>query len=305
MFFMCHEAKAMARASMKRTRPHAMVIGFIFVFLTVYLTAIVESFVSLDLSTILSDFQIYIAMGYSPFDVLLYLGNGLLNATLIFMAVSAVTNIFAAIMDVGLISYSMRMARHEPCGGRNLFDGFLMLGRVIGTLILQAIYILIWTLLAIIPSLAMLGIILLTSASMSDDVLFFFIMIFLLLYIAGLVYGIFVMYRYRLSLFFLVDNPNMGCRQCLRASKDTMKKKVLALVSLDLSFLGWIFLASIIVLVGNSLFLSVYLQNALICILYAWYYPYKYATTTHFYDFHVHGHYSAPPSPPSENPILS
>ena len=51
--------------------------------------------------------------------------------------------------------------------------------------------------------------------------------------------GIIAAYRYRMSLYLLLDHPEMGVMECLRTSKQMMKGHKWECFVLDLSFIGW------------------------------------------------------------------
>ena len=57
--------------------------------------------------------------------------------------------------------------------------------------------------------------------------------------------GIIAAYRYRMSLYLLLDHPEMGVMECLRTSKQMMKGHKWECFVLDLSFIGWWLLAAI------------------------------------------------------------
>lgn len=57
--------------------------------------------------------------------------------------------------------------------------------------------------------------------------------------------GIIAAYRYRMSLYLLLDHPEMGVMECLRTSKQMMKGHKWECFVLDLSFIGWRLLAAI------------------------------------------------------------
>ncbi len=100
------------------------------------------------------------------------------------------------------------MSRHLPAGIATLFDSFGIFFRVLWLQILMGIFVFLWSMLFVIP-------------------------------------GIVAAYRYRLALYILLDNPEMGALDCISMSKAMMRGRKGELFVLDLSFLGWAFLCVI------------------------------------------------------------
>ena len=90
------------------------------------------------------------------------------------------------------------------------FQVFKNYGRYLGTSLLQAIFIVLWSLLLIIP-------------------------------------GIIMSYAYAMTPFICRDNPELSASECIAKSKEMMKGYKIKLFLLDLSFIGW-FLLTILTL---------------------------------------------------------
>lgn len=83
----------------------------------------------------------------------------------------------------------------------------------------------------------------------------FFIKVFLLNLLTGLFTvlwsllfifpGIIAAYRYRMSVYLLLDDPHKSVMECIRESKQMMKGHKWELFVLDLSFIGWSILLSL------------------------------------------------------------
>ena len=267
MIFNRAEAKALAKESMRLSKPNAVLVGVVFFLLTTVLSALVESLLGGGIVYYIQSFYTYLLAGYEPTEILLYLGTTSIGTSFV---VSLLIDLYILVMGVGFTSYSLRAARREQAGYKNLFDGMAMIGRVIRTTILMAIYIFLWSLVAIIPGMLVViaGIFMLNSVVINLG---------FLLYFVGVIFAVTVSYRYRLAYYFLIDNPEMGATEALRESKETMAGRKASLFLLDLSFLPWIIL-------GLLTF----------TILYVWLTPYMYITEANFYDLAVHKRYSAP-----------
>lgn len=112
----------------------------------------------------------------------------------------------------------------KPIDIGKLFDGFKDFGRVWGTLILVAIYTILWTCLLIIP-------------------------------------GIVKSYSYALTPFILKDEPELKYNAAIEKSMHMMNGYKMKLFLLDLSFIGWMIL-SILTLGIGLLFLQPYMNTA-------------------------------------------
>lgn len=112
----------------------------------------------------------------------------------------------------------------KPIDIGKLFDGFKDFGRVWGTLILVAIYTILWTCLLIIP-------------------------------------GIVKSYSYALTPFILKDEPKLKYNAAIEKSMRMMNGYKMKLFLLDLSFIGWMIL-SVLTLGIGLLFLQPYMNTA-------------------------------------------
>ena len=112
----------------------------------------------------------------------------------------------------------------KPIDIGKLFDGFKDFGRVWVTLILVAIYTILWTCLLIIP-------------------------------------GIVKSYSYALTPFILKDEPELKYNAAIEKSMRMMDGYKMKLFLLDLSFIGWMIL-SVLTLGIGSLFLQPYMNTA-------------------------------------------
>ncbi len=112
-------------------------------------------------------------------------------------------------MRVGYMSYCLNASRNRDAKLKDIFDGFAFFLKVIWLTIIQSVFVFLWSLLLIVP-------------------------------------GIIAAYRYRQSFYIMFDNPDMSALDCIRKSKALMVGKKLELFVLDLSFIGWAFLSSLV-----------------------------------------------------------
>jgi uncharacterized membrane protein len=116
--------------------------------------------------------------------------------------------IISIVLGVGLMDYMLQISRRRAAGVGTLFDGFGIFWKALWINILMYIFVLLWSLLLIVP-------------------------------------GIIAIYRYRLAIYIMLDHPEYSALQCIRESKRMMRGRKGELFVLDLSFLGWYLLGAI------------------------------------------------------------
>ena len=103
---------------------------------------------------------------------------------------------------LGFSQYFLNFKRGNNPKLEDLFSGFKRLGSSISLYFIMAIFILLWSLLLIVP---------------------------------GIIAGI----RYSMSFYVLCDNPDGGAMNALNKSKELMQENKMQLFLLGLSFIGW------------------------------------------------------------------
>lgn len=155
------------------------------------------------------------AMGMVTLLFLLTLALNLLGAlgdTLTNPILGTFLNILSYFMNLvlsaGFVLYCMAIRRGEHAEYLSLFDGFSMVGKVVGLYLLEALFIALWSMLFLFP-------------------------------------GIIAAYRYRFAMYNILENPDLGIFQALELSKrQTMGYKMQCFL-LDFSYFGWVFLATV------------------------------------------------------------
>lgn len=143
------------------------------------------------------------------------------QAGILLFAVWIVTTLISA----GFSIYALRVSRKIPSGFGTILDGFGMTAKILGVVILRAVFITLWSLLLFIP-------------------------------------GIIAMYRYRQALYIQLDHPDWSPLSCIRASKQMMRGRKMELFVLDFSFLLWNLLTGAIY-VGLLISVWVYIYQEL------------------------------------------
>ncbi len=125
-----------------------------------------------------------------------------------------------AVVGAGFSLFVINTVRKtEPALG-NLLDGFSMMPRLLVLLILEYVFVALWSLLFIIP-------------------------------------GIVAAYRYSFAVYILIDHPEMSAMDCIRESKQRTSGYKGQLFVLDLSFILWLLLC---VLPGIGYAVQVYVS---------------------------------------------
>ena len=140
--------------------------------------------------------------------------------------VAIFTSLLTPILSVGAYLYCMAIRRGERAEYLTLFDGFSFAGKIIVLFLLQTIYIFLWTLLFFVP-------------------------------------GFVAAYRYRFAYLNLCANPSLTPAEALNLSKQQTRGYKSQLLKLDLSYIGWILLASLPILVLSALVTDPELFNSI------------------------------------------
>lgn len=133
---------------------------------------------------------------------------GLMNPGLLGTFISILTGLMSMVLASGFVMYCMAIRRGERAEYLTLFDGFSFVGKVILLNIVIYLFTFFWSLLFVIP-------------------------------------GIIAAYRYRFALYNLYENPGIGVMEALNMSKQQTLGYKGQLFMLDLSYIGWLLLASL------------------------------------------------------------
>lgn len=115
---------------------------------------------------------------------------------------SVMVMLLLAVLNAGWALYHLGVRRGEEMPYTTLFDGFSFVGKVILLEIVVSIYVILWSLLFVIP-------------------------------------GVIAAYRYRFAVYNLCENPEMGVMEAMHMSMVQTYGHKADLFILDLTFLGW------------------------------------------------------------------
>ena len=138
---------------------------------------------------------------------------GVITAASKINPLGAILNLAIIPISWGLAIIFLKAFRGTKSSLSNLFDGFQDFSRVFLTLFLQGLYILLWTLLLVIP---------------------------------GIVKGI----SYSMTAFVLADNPELKYDAAITRSSQLMKGHKMQYFWFALSFIGWYLLAALTLGIG-------------------------------------------------------
>ena len=126
-----------------------------------------------------------------------------------FSFVSILVGLVALVLNAGYYCYCFGILRREEMPYESLFDAFPFAGKVILLSIVEGVFIFLWSMLFVIP-------------------------------------GIIAAYRYSFAMLNLCENPELGVMEALDLSKRQTNGYKMQLFLLQLSFIGWALLLSLI-----------------------------------------------------------
>lgn len=130
------------------------------------------------------------------------------EATLPGIFANVLTNLLSLVLAAGFSLYCMTVRRGQRAELLTLFDGFSFAGKIVGLYIIEYIFISLWSLLFVVP-------------------------------------GVIAAYRYRFAVLNLCENPDLGIFEALNLSKAQTPGYKGQIFMLDLSYFGWMLLASL------------------------------------------------------------
>lgn len=238
--------KAAARERLGAARPRPYLEGLLFFIAAGALTAISYLLLTTKLTeSAVETYLKYVYVGRYQ-DAVSYLAT--LNPSTTDYLVSRGLDIFRGLIAAGFSLFALNTLRRDEASLWNLLDGFGRFFPLFLLLLIKALLLYLWTSLLIIP-------------------------------------GIFAFYRYRLSVYLLLDHPELNPFQCILLSGQMMRGKKWQLLLLDLSFLGWAFLGFLPLSLGSSFGLAGLILGALGSgAILAWLLPYYELSCAGFYE---------------------
>jgi len=131
----------------------------------------------------------------------------------------------SSVISVGYARFNLNLVDRQEASFENLFGYFSWWKTTVIAKLLQTLYIILWSLLFVIP-------------------------------------GIIAGYSYAMTKYILAENPEISASEAISRSKEMMKGNRLRLFGLELSFIGWAILSSFTLGIGN-LWLNPYREAAI------------------------------------------
>ncbi len=137
---------------------------------------------------------------------------------------------YIMVMDMGYAGACLRVMRGQDTGYGELFSRFYMAAKIIVLQLMILVLVMLWSMLFIIP-------------------------------------GIIASYRYSMATYIMLDDPEVSPWGAIRRSGQLMRGHKLECLVLDLSFIGWTFLATVIYNLSYSLVIFATSQTVLATIV--------------------------------------
>ena len=173
--------------------------------------------------------------------------------------------LIAGPMLFGFNRFFIQVARKESPDIGRLFDGFKFFGKSLGAYLLVCLFMILWSLLMVVPGIVAAIAIPAMQSSSSNAVLL--IPILIVVGILGILPVIRASLAYSQVFYILSDNPSTGAYEAIQISVSMMDGLKWKYFCLGFRFIGWFLLCLLTCFIG-FLFL----------------YPYIMTTYAHFYD---------------------
>lgn len=251
-------------------------------------------------------FYTLVASGIDPYIAVGVFGGG---AAMVGLFLGIVLTLYRFVMSFGATNYALKLYRGEMCGQGSLFEGFSLVGRVVGAQLLVALFIFLWALLLAVP--LAIAVVLFSMVFQSGFGVFLAVAVYIGYFIAIIAISL----KYSLTTLALADQPELGALGAIQRSKDLMRGYKGTYFVLCLSFLGWVLLCGLpeMILMGfqqwgilsGGMAWMLNLPNLVRALLlalaglpvYLWLNPYMELTLAGFYDT------LCPKEPPQHEPL--
>lgn len=226
------DLKWRARDAMRAACPNALFMTFIYLLLTAGLEGVLSWMATDPLNKLLQLSQQGLALDRAIPLVLAGVGR-------VGVFLSLLMTIYGVVMDFGYKFWCLNTARSEQGDVGDLFSGFSMVGRILWLRVLILVYGFLWYVAIFMPAALVLMV----------GMLIPLVGPFVCVGVFVLAVGVWIsrILRYTMSVYCLVDEPEMGASWALRRSRWMMEGRVMSYVLLMLSFIGWFLLGGLIV----------------------------------------------------------
>ena len=195
-----------AKIIVKTARPSMLTAGLIFVAVSLVLNMLSGRVLGVNMSP--DEIQQYLNYYVNgDYQAILRLSESMSPPGSAYL-IDLLIRIVLYLFGAGFLIFILNTIKSAGAVYGNLLDGFGRAAKLILLALAEGLFIFLWSLLFVIP-------------------------------------GIIAAYRYRMAKLFLLDHPDAGVMDSIRASKEMMKGHKWECFVLDLSFIGWWLLAAI------------------------------------------------------------
>ncbi len=150
-------------------------------------------------------------------------------------ALSLMVMVLVPVLTLGLINALLHALRKKEFTALIALSRMKYILKALGLMLLVALKVFLWMLPGLCVTLAALFV----DPNMAT-------LLMLVGAVAMIVMGVMAGYRYAMAVYVLADDPTTKLRQCVRRSCEVMHKRKFELFSLEISFIGWSLLLSMV-----------------------------------------------------------
>lgn len=171
-------------------------------------------------------------------------GSGM---SLITIFVTVLIGLYGVVMNYGYMNYALKLYKGEVTAYTNIFGGFPVAAKAIGASVMIAVYVFLWSLLAVFVWVCacLIAVVAAVAFELTGWAMVLLGLVMFALWVALVIFLLFVEFRYALAPYYILHN-DMGVFEAIRASKNEMHGNIGRRFMLGLSFFGWLLLVALI-----------------------------------------------------------
>lgn len=150
-------------------------------------------------------------------------------------ALSLMVMVLGPVLNLGLINANLHALRKQEFTALIALSRMKYILKAVGLMLLVAVRVFLWMLPGLLVTLSALFV----DANMAT-------LLMIVGAVAMIVLGIMASYRYAMAVYILADEPATKLRACVRRSCEVMNKRKFELFSLEISFVGWSLLLTMV-----------------------------------------------------------
>jgi len=150
-------------------------------------------------------------------------------------ALSLMVMVLGPVLNLGLINANLHALRKQEFTALIALSRMKYILKAVGLMLLVAMKVFLWMLPGLLVTLSALFV----DANMAT-------LLMIVGAVAMIVLGIMASYRYAMAVYILADEPATKLRACVRRSCEVMNKRKFELFSLEISFVGWSLLLTMV-----------------------------------------------------------